>query len=62
LWLAQAIVAARAAPGSPEDDFYRGKQQACRYFFRYELARVPERLHLLAQGDDTCLTMSNAWF
>ncbi len=63
LWLAQAMVAVRARAGSPhEADFYHGKHQACRYFFRYELARIPERLHLLAQGDDTCLAMADAWF
>ncbi|HMM77598.1 MAG TPA: acyl-CoA dehydrogenase [Gammaproteobacteria bacterium] len=64
LWLKMAVVAAQAvarASGS-ERDFYLGKLQACRYFYRYELAKVPERLALLARADDTCLAMQDAWF
>ncbi len=64
LWLRQAVVAAAALPAAGPADaaFYRGKLQACQYFYRYELAKVPERLALLATGDDTCLTMADAWF
>jgi hypothetical protein len=64
LWLRMAMVAARAIEGASggEREFYAGKLQACRYFYRYEFARVPERLTLLAQADDTCLAMQDAWF
>ncbi len=64
LWLRQAVVAAAALPAAGPADaaFYHGKLQACQYFYRYELAKVPERLALLATGDDTCLTMADAWF
>lgn len=64
LWLRQAIVAAAALSQATADDeaFYRGKLQACRYFYRYELAKVPERLQLLARTDDSCLAMRNEWF
>ncbi len=64
LWLKMAVIAARALDGASgsERDFYAGKLQACRYFYRYELAKVPERLALLAQADDTCLAMQDAWF
>jgi len=64
LWLEMATLAAAALCGASgsERDFYAGKLQACRYFFRYELAKVPERLVLLAQADDTCLAMQDAWF
>lgn len=62
MWLRQACVAQTALATSPTDDFYQGKLRACQYFFRYELARVPERLRLVAAGDDTCLSMSNEWF
>ncbi|MBI2802962.1 MAG: acyl-CoA dehydrogenase [Gammaproteobacteria bacterium] len=64
IWLRQAVVATRALAGASqgEQEFYRGKLQACQYFYRYELAKVPERLTLLATGDDTCLTMHENWF
>ena len=62
MWLRQACVAQTALATSPTDDFYQGKLRACQYFFRYELARVPERMRLVAAGDDTCLSMSNEWF
>ena len=62
MWLRQACVAQTALATSPTDDFYQGELRACQYFFRYELARVPERLRLVAAGDDTCLSMSNEWF
>ena len=64
MWLKQAIEAARHkdVENAAERDFYRGKIQACRYFYRYELSKVPERLSLLAAADDTCLTMQDGWF
>ena len=64
MWLRMATVASRALPGAvgAERDFYLGKLQACRYFFHYELVKVPERLALLAQADDTCLGMQDGWF
>ncbi len=64
LWLRQALVAVAALPAAGPADaaFYRGKLQACQYFYRYELAKVPERLVLLAAGDDTCLAMADTWF
>ncbi len=63
-WLRQAIVAcvAPADANAQERAFYAGKQQACRYFYRYELAKVSERLALLGAADDTCLTMQDEWF
>ena len=64
IWLMQAIAAApKADAGSAaERNFYRGKLRACRYFYRYELNKVPERLSLLSLADDTCMTMDEAWF
>ena len=64
IWLRQAVVATRALASASQgdQDFYRGKLQACQYFYRYELAKVPERLMLLATGDDTCLNMHENWF
>ncbi|MGR8922105.1 MAG: acyl-CoA dehydrogenase [Gammaproteobacteria bacterium] len=63
-WLRQAAVAARALPAATgaDVDFYRGKLQACRYFFRYEIPKVEERCALLASADATCLETAEAWF
>ena len=43
-------------------DFYAGKLQACRWFFRYELPKVDAQLALLASLDTTTLTMQDNWF
>jgi alkylation response protein AidB-like acyl-CoA dehydrogenase len=63
LWLRMAIVAARAAvtASGPDAGFYASKLHTCRYFYRYELGKVPERLALLSRVDDTCLTMQDDW-
>lgn len=64
MWLRQAIIATRALGHANEVDrhFYRGKLQACQYFYRYELSKVPDRLSLLGAADDTCLAMDEHWF
>jgi hypothetical protein len=59
IWLEQALVAAR---GRDDDDFYRGKRMAARYFFRWELPRVHAQLDLLDSLDMTPLEMADAWF
>jgi butyryl-CoA dehydrogenase len=45
-----------------DTDFYAGKQQACRWFFRWELPKVDAQLNLLAEIDTTTLDMQDAWF
>ena len=57
IWLEQAIVA-----HGKEGDFYRGKLQACRYFFQWELPRIKPQLDLLASIDTTTLDMQDNWF
>ncbi|MEO3759817.1 acyl-CoA dehydrogenase [Mycobacterium sp. B14F4] len=57
MWLQQAI----AAHGR-EGDFYDGKRQAARFFFRYELPRTAPQLDLLASLDRTTLEMRDGWF
>ena len=61
IWLEQALVAGRSMSGG-DDDFYRGKLAACRYYFAFELPKVGPMLDLLASLDDTTLTMQDAWF
>jgi alkylation response protein AidB-like acyl-CoA dehydrogenase len=63
VWLEQALLAAAHDGDSQQDrDFYRGKLQACRYFFQWELPKVQPQLDLLASIDTTTLDMQDAWF
>ncbi|MCQ4306946.1 acyl-CoA dehydrogenase [Pseudomonas stutzeri] len=63
-WLEQAIRAEQGlAAGNPSDvDFYKGKQQAARYFLTWEVPGCQHELNLLDARDDTCLTMDDSWF
>jgi hypothetical protein len=63
-WLDQAIaaLAASAASGTAERDFYAGKLAACRYFYRYELPRIAPALALLRALDDTALAIPDGGF
>jgi len=64
VWLRQAQIAARALAGAQGDDqaFYRGKLQACQYFFRYELPRTAAQNELLRKLDPSCIEMRDEWF
>ena len=57
IWLEQ-MVAAHGKDG----DFYDGKRQAGRYFFRFELPRTGPQLDLLESLDRTTLEMRADWF
>jgi hypothetical protein len=57
IWLEQLLAAEQG-----EGDFYAGKGQAARFFFRYELPKVGPQLDLLASLDRTTLDMTDAWF
>jgi alkylation response protein AidB-like acyl-CoA dehydrogenase len=57
MWLQQAV----AAHGR-NGDFYDGKRQAARYFFRYELPKTAPQLDLLESLDRTTLEMRDSWF
>ena len=56
LWLSQLAVAENG-----EDDFYRGKRQAARYFFAHELPRVAPQLDLVESVDRTVLDTDADW-
>ena len=68
LWLQQAVVADRALQGgatagaSSDGDFYRGKLQAARYWFGWELPRTEAQAALLNKLDDTVYEMQVAWY
>ncbi|BBY18475.1 acyl-CoA dehydrogenase [Mycolicibacterium litorale] len=57
MWLEQFLAAAGRT-----GDFYDGKRQAARFFYRYELPRVGPQLDLLERLDRTTLEMRDAWF
>ena len=68
-WLEQAIRAEEGLAllhnggGNPADeDFYRGKLQAARYFLTWEVPSCHHELALLEARDDTCSSMRDAWF
>jgi len=70
LWLRQATVAVQAhdAKGSSanvlasDDAFYRGKVQAARYWFGWELTKTTPLAELLERADSTPYDMQDAWF
>ena len=64
LWLKQAIVAhdALAKASAADQAFYRGKLQAARYFFAWELPKTGPQHALLRRLDATTLEMRNEWF
>jgi alkylation response protein AidB-like acyl-CoA dehydrogenase len=57
MWLQQVV----AAYGR-EGEFYDGKRQAARYFFRYELPKTAPALDLLQSLVRTTLEMKDSWF
>jgi hypothetical protein len=57
IWLSQ-LVACTGKSG----DFYDGKRQAARYFYRVELPKTGPQLDLLASSDRTTLDMRDSWF
>jgi alkylation response protein AidB-like acyl-CoA dehydrogenase len=60
IWLEQAWLA--VGKDGHDADFYRGKLQACAYFFLWELPKVQPQLDLLESIDTTTLDMQDAWF
>ncbi len=62
MWLRQGRVAAAALAGGADEDFYRGKLQAMRYFARWELPQTQVWAELLCKLDDTTHTMEPGWF
>jgi hypothetical protein len=46
----------------PTGDFYDGKRQAARFFYRYELPKTAPQLDLLESLDRTTLGMADSWF
>ena len=65
MWLQQATIAAAALAAEPHEsdaNFYKGKLQAMRYFYHYELPEIEAWAALLMRLDDTCQAMDKDWF
>lgn len=64
MWLKQAITVQARLPAAAaaDEQFYRGKMQACRYFFRWELPKTQAQAELLSGLDTTCLDMPEEAF
>jgi alkylation response protein AidB-like acyl-CoA dehydrogenase len=61
IWLDVALCA-HAVSDRRDAALVQGQLAACRYFFRYELPRVPAWLKVVETRDDTCRTMEESWF
>jgi alkylation response protein AidB-like acyl-CoA dehydrogenase len=61
MWLDVAVCTHAKADGI-DTNLREGTLAAARYFFRYELPRVPAWLGVVASRDDTCRVMHDAWF
>lgn len=57
IWLEQFLAA-----GNESGEFYDGKRQATRYFFRWELPKTGPQFDLLERLDTTTLETDPAWF
>ena len=66
IWVEQALAAQTALGSAGVDEtrtaFLQGKQQAARWFLRWELPRVGPMLDLLDSLDTTTLEMRDDWF
>jgi acyl-CoA dehydrogenase len=60
IWLEQALLS--IGKTGHDTDFYKGKLQACAFFFKWELPKVQPQLDLLESIDTTTLDMQDAWF
>ncbi|NKB39052.1 MAG: acyl-CoA dehydrogenase [Gammaproteobacteria bacterium] len=64
VWLQQAMIASKKIDSEIEDEanFYQGKIDACRFFYRHELPKIEAQANLLQAADDTFLRISNDSF
>ena len=62
IWLEQALLCVDKENAQHDADFYRGKLQACAYFYKWELPKIDTQLALLESIDTTTLDMQDGWF
>lgn len=64
IWLRQGIVASKALAAQPhesDEKFYRGKLQALKYFFKFELPEINAWAKLLSDLDSTTYETDPSW-
>jgi len=63
IWLSQllAVEKAGATANESEQNFYHGKRQAARYFYRHELPKVAAMFDLCESIDVTALDTKAEW-
>ena len=61
IWLDVAL-SAQAVVDAAEDPVARGHLAAARFFFRYELPKLPAWLGVVGQREATCRLMQDSWF
>ena len=65
LWLKQALAAAAGLARDPHPDdrnFYRGKLQAARYYFEWELPQIHWQAEVLRTANPVPFEMRDDWF
>ena len=64
IWLRQAVAVSRGLTlrNKADEDYYRGKLAACRYFFQWELPKTQPQHALLRALEPSCREMRNEWF
>jgi butyryl-CoA dehydrogenase len=64
MWLESATVAQLALPAAnaADGDFYRGKLQACRFFFATELPQIELAARLVGGAERSAFDMQDEWF
>lgn len=65
IWLRQALIASRRLNtdlSEDEENFYRGKLQAARFYIEWELPEIEPQLTLLEAGNRVPFEMQRDWF
>ena len=67
IWLRQALIAAQklnsdSVLSEEDENFYRGKQQAARFYIEWELPEIEPQLKLLEAGNRVPFDMQRDWF
>lgn len=60
IWLEVALASRERL--ATDEAFHRGKLQACRFFFDYELPKIDAWLAVVASRNPTCREMREEWF
>ena len=65
IWLRQAMIAAEKLEAeliAADQNFFKGKLQAARYYIEWELPEIDPQIRILSNGNSTPFDMQNDWF